>query len=167
MKDDNRGLSLLEVVIVVTIMIILSAVGIIGVNMISGKPAERCAESIKVSLTSNRTTALGKYKAEMCLVYTGGKYMVQETAYKQDGSVEYTKDYTVGDKDVKVEYSLTSSTTGYSDLPATGLKISFDRGSGAVEDPSKTNDLYIRCSKAGKQYIVQLYHLTGKAVIID
>ena len=167
MKKDNRGLSLLEVVIVVSMMIILSTVGILGVNMISGKPAEQCAESIKVSLTGNRTTALGKFDAEAVLIKNGNRYEIEETTYKQDGSVENTKAYSVGSKDVTVEYSLTSSVSGYAPLPDTGLLISFDRGTGALENPSPSSDLYIRCTKAGKSYVVHVYHLTGKAVIED
>ena len=168
MNKDNRGLSLVETIVVVSIMTVLTAVGVLGVSMISGKPAERCAESIKIALLNNRTTALGKFSAEVLVVDKGDTVDIVETMYKQDAdgnkAVDLSKTTTMNTKNVTVEYSITNKDTGYMPIPDDGLKISFNRSTGALEAPFTTTDVFIRCTKAGKSYVVQIYHLTGKVI---
>ena len=168
MAKDNRGLSLVEIIIVISILSILSVAGVIGVGMISGKPAEQCAENIKVSLLNNRTTALGKFKTDITIQDNGSGIELTEKIYASDGSAESTKTTKVGESTVSVAFSYTDPSSGYTEInSSTPLTISFDRATGAVILPPGGTDLYIRCSKSDKTYVLQVYHLTGKVVLMD
>lgn len=162
MKNDNRGLSLVEIIIVISILAVLSVAGVIGIGMISGKPAEQCAENIKVSLLNNRTTALGKFNSDVVITDSGSGIQLTENIANKDGTTS-SKTQKIGDSDVLVEYSTDASTY----TPLSSLTISFDRATGAIKHPGGDTDLYIKCSRAGKSYVVQVYHLTGKVVILD
>ncbi len=172
MAKDNRGLSLVEIIIVISILSILSVAGVIGVGMISGKPAEQCAENIKVSLLNNRTTALGKFKTDITIEDNGSGIELTENIYGSapDGTltVESSKKTKIGESTVSVAYSYTDPSSGYTEInSSTPLTISFDRATGAVILPPGGTDLYIRCSKSDKTYVLQVYHLTGKVVLMD
>ena len=59
MKNDNRGLSLVEVVIVLAIMAVLGTVVSVGVNLVTRKPADQCASRLQTVLQNNRMTTMG------------------------------------------------------------------------------------------------------------
>ncbi len=167
MRSDNRGFSLVEIVVVISILLLLSTAGVIGISAISSKPAEKCAESIKTALLSNRTTALGKYKAMITLENDGKSILANETLYKQGGTVESTRTTKVGSKDVVLTWSIDNGANWISSSDS-DLKIVFNRSIGAMElpdYPDSSGDLQIKCTKAGKSYVVLVYRLTGKVVI--
>ena len=73
-RRDNRGISLVEIMIVITIMAIVGSVGLMGLNAMSGRPAQQTAQKLIYSLERHRVTAMGKVDASYILrVEASGK----------------------------------------------------------------------------------------------
>lgn len=165
MKKDNRGFSLVELIIVLAIMAALTGATFIGIGMISGKPAEECASKIFSNIQANRTTAMGKYSASVSFYRgTDGIYVVEEVNGTQGTPVK------IGDAGVNVQYRVTGdSADAWRNLGSSSdaLVISYNRSTGAFKDLEAMglDDKYcleIKCSKANKTKTIILYHLTGK-----
>lgn len=165
MKKDNRGFSLVELIIVLAIMAVLTGATFIGIGMISGKPAEECASKIYSHILANRTTAMGKFSASVSF-YTGtdGIYVVEEVNGVNGTPIK------IGDKGVAVSYRVTGDgDNAWRTLlgDTAPLIISYNRSTGAFRDLESMgmDDKYcvaIKCTKADKTKIITLYHLTGK-----
>ncbi len=165
MKKDNRGFSLVELIIVLAIMGALAGATFIGIGMISGKPAEECASKIFSTIQANRTTAMGKFSASVSFyVGANGIYVVEEVNGVDGTPVK------IGEAGVKVQYRVTGDgaeswrNLGDSTAP---LVISYNRSTGAFHDLEAMgmDDKYcieIKCSKANRTKTIALYHLTGK-----
>ena len=69
MKKDNRGLSLVEVIIVITIMAVLGGLMTMGISAGVSKPAEECAEKLEAALNNARITTMGKQSVELEFCY--------------------------------------------------------------------------------------------------
>lgn len=166
MKKDNRGFSLVELIIVMAIMALLAGGTLIGIGMVSGKPAEECASKIHSSLQGNRITAMGKYSSSISFyVNTDGSIYMMETINGADSAP-----VKIGDSGVKVQYRVTGDgAEEWHDLGSSSdpLIISYNRSTGAFNDLEAMglDDKYcleIKCSKANKVKVITLYHLTGK-----
>lgn len=156
MKNDNRGVSLVELIIVIAIMAVVVGGTAYGLNMVSGKPAAKCAQKIVYGLTRMRTTAMGKQDAYYKLYLDGGNVKVEEMT--RANGVENKKDAVViGDSTVKVQYKKGGAATLY-DLDSTGLTFQFARGSGSLLNDCSE----IQVSRGGHTYTVKLEQLTGK-----
>ena len=169
MRRDNRGVSLVEILIVAAIIAVLGGVGIMSFNAITGKPAQQCAQKIVYSLERHRTSAMSKVYSQYEL-YVGAdkKVYLKEYVSNTDPSVaiEPTE---MGAAGVEVKYECVSSSGSVvvRDLATTPLVLSFDRGSGAFKKLG-TEDLYcqkIMVSRGGRTFEVTLVPLTGKVYI--
>lgn len=166
MKRDNRGLSLVELIIVIAIIAVLGGTIVYGVGMISGKPAEVCANKLASALQNDRVTAMGKMDARLELYTKDGGIWIKEA----DGSK--TTAVQIGDAGVELQYRITGDAEDvYRNLgdEAHPLILSFDRSTGAFHDLSEMDAslagkycLEIKCSKAHKIKRLMLSWLTGK-----
>ena len=159
MKRDNRGMSLLELIVVIAIVAILVGTIGFGIKLISGKPAEECANKLKAVLQSNRVTTMGKLSSELALYVDATGVYVTETI---DGNATTSK---IGDDGVVIEYRLAGDPVGsYTTLGSTPLEISFNRASGAFNPEANTGKyvLEIRVIKADVVITLQLSTHTGK-----
>lgn len=164
-RKDNRGISLVEVMVVVAIIVVLGAVGIWGVNAISGKPAEQCAQQIIYSLERHRTSAMGKVNAKYVLYVDGsGKIMVDEYLTNNAAFGAPIRKIEVGATRNVVTY--TTSTGATYDLESNPLTLRFDRGSGSFQklaDGSYCQSISIK--RGGREYTVAFVPLTGKVYL--
>ena len=170
MKNDNRGYSLVEIIMVIAILAIIATGAIVGIKLITGKPAEKCARQIQTVLTSCRTTTMGKLTARTQLYVDAstGNIMVNEVV---DSSV---KTYAIGQSGVEVTYQLQGESTERA-LPTSPelLSISFDRSSGGVQSLDASNPLsvqgmvlqYIYVRKGDKAFKLTVSSLTGRVDI--
>lgn len=181
MKRDNRGMSLVELIIVMAILAVLSGVMILGISLISGKPAEVCANKLVSALASDRMTAMGSMSARLAIYKDAeGRIWVKETVTELDGSERDAVPVQVGDAGVTVRYRI----TGDPDIGSSGnsgrdlgdssapLVISFDRSTGAFNDLAYGDHMgtglegkycvEIICHKAGTTKVIKLSYLTGK-----
>ena len=165
MRQDNRGVSLVEILIVVSIITVLAGVGIYSVSLMSGKPAMKCAQKIMYSLERHRTTAMSKVGAKYLLEQDGDKVYFREYVIDgadASGAWVLNSQSEVGSSGVTVTYMLDSDTTPQP-LP---LELEFDRSSGAFK-PQASGRYCTRivASRGGKDYKLTLVPLTGKVYI--
>ncbi len=167
MRQDNRGISLVEVMVVVAILAVVGGVGIWGINTMSGKPAQQCAQKIVYSLEHHRTSAMARVDARYVLYENGGKIYVDEYLTNDLGGVDESTmspaaTAEIGSAGVKVQYTLGADPTRH-DLP---LRLSFDRSSGAFKAQAGGGHCtQIFVSRGGREYTVTLVPLTGKVYI--
>ena len=135
-KQDNRGMSLVEIIIVVAIMsIFIGTVGY-GLSMISGKPAEECGQKLLSALQHTRTITMGKKDTTITIFMDAEERIaVKEVAVKlleNDGNTTTEeRESVVGAKGVAVICTMSDGST----VNITGtnmVELKFDRGSGAL-----------------------------------
>lgn len=161
-KNDNRGLSLVEVMVVVAIMAVVGSVGIMGINAMSGKPAQKCSQQIIYSLEKHRTSTMGKINAKYVLTTDdNGKVIAEEYLTNEDTMPsDPTTVHKLGDKRTKVTYICNGTMKNIADNP---LTLQFNRSSGAFEQQADgTYCTQIIVQRGGRTYNIKLVPLTGK-----
>lgn len=173
LNNDERGFSLVEVIIVVSIMSVMIGVIGYGLSLTSGKPAEQCAKRLSAAISHGRMATMGKYRNVITVKKEDdGRLTVTELttiSVNDDGSSRdtNTRSSVVGAKDVTVEYRL-SSAVDEDDFVmlhnGESIELRFDSGSGAMKKTAPGNAYYtgFRISKAGKVWYVNMETLTGK-----
>ncbi len=164
MKKDNRGLSMVEMIIVVAILSIVAGGLFLGIGMITSKPAEKCANKLVSLMQRNRITTMGKLEAWLEIYYkvdpSGKKYVyVKEVIRTESGAAYEEKETQIGEAGVELRYSIDGAT--YAELGTSPLKISYDRSSGAFKDYCK----YIKIEKGNKTIKLELVQRTGKIIV--
>lgn len=69
MKQDNRGLSLVELIVVIAIMAVMVGVGILSLSLLFGTQASGCAQRVSSLLNETKTGCLSRYDETMTLSY--------------------------------------------------------------------------------------------------
>lgn len=166
MRQDNRGISLVEVMVVVAIMVVVGGIGIWSFNAMTGKPAQQCAQKIVYSLERHRTTAMGKLKAQYRLVEENNKVYLEEYIGNDpdnpDAPPALSSRVEIGSSGVKVQYTMDANADLH-DLP---LTLEFDRSSGAFkQQPGGGYCTNIIVKRGGREHEVTLVPLTGKVYI--
>ena len=134
---DNRGMSLVELVIVMAIMAVVGGISIYGLSMISSKPLEQCAKKIEIALENHRVTAMGKSTGvgnTWMELYTGADDSVWVREHVE-GSEKETR---IGESTVTVYYGFGTETEipgTLTQLTSTPLRVVFDRSSGSLSQP--------------------------------
>ncbi|MDD6156095.1 MAG: type II secretion system protein [Lachnospiraceae bacterium] len=165
MRQNNRGYSLVELVVVIAIMAVLTGFVVLSVSMISTKKAKQCRDELESKLEYVRTVNLSK-SATVANIYKNaeGEYVLKlKTTVK---GVETETEYPLDSKGCTMRYSK-EVTAVYSDtLPEvddTGIFIEFDRSSGAIKkDASDECIRHIYVTKGNKTYGIKFYQETGK-----
>lgn len=168
MRMDDRGLSLVEILIVVAIMAVLTGTLTIGVSAAFSKPADECAEKIVTTLNNARITTMGKQEIKMKFCVEGDEVYLIEQIKGADGNMLPEKKTRIGKKGVKVEYKLTGSGSTYVPLDSSGLTLSFKRSTGGFNNTPEGSSSYceeIKVSKGNRVKIIKLAYLTGKVTI--
>lgn len=170
MKMDNRGLSLVEILIVIAIMSVLTGVMAIGVTLALSKPADECAEKMVSTLNNARITTMGKQGITMKFYKASdGSIQLEEKIIAKDGSVKSKKTSKIGQSGVKVEYRLSGEST-FNTLDSTGITLEYKRSTGGFKPLPGTTGSYceeIKVSKGNREKVITLAYLTGKVTIND
>lgn len=180
MRKDNKGFSLVELIIVIAIMAAITGVMGYGLSLSSGKAADECAQKLTSSIQRTRTSTMGKFKTTIMISKDENGVWAQETITmaNQDTGGEGTETngdlVKVGDKNVKVELRVGTS-SGYVDLSK--VSFLFDRGSGALKsykigesdwvNCDSVDKIYFRISRASKIRYIEIVPLTGKVAVKD
>lgn len=167
MKKDNRGLSLVEVVIVLAIMAVLGTVVSVGVNLVTGKPADQCASRLQTVMQNNRMTTMGKLDASMRIYMDAAGNIYVDELIKVNESTTNTVTTQVGTAGVVLSYKITGEAAYRELIPGTALLLSYDRSSGAFKDLTAMglSGHYceeIKIVKGNRTKILKLSYLTGK-----
>lgn len=131
----NKGMSLVEIIVVIAILSLLAGCLSYSINWASGKAAEECAQKLAYSLQQARTMAMGKNSITITVKKDSSGNIVTETVIVSnaaDGSAPSTNTTTtvVGKRNVLVEFEDGSSR---SELDTVGVVFVFDRASGALK----------------------------------
>ena len=165
MKLNNKGLSLVELIVVIAIMGVIAGMVTMGLSAAMSKPAEECAEKMATALKNGRLTTMGKQSIQMKFYVDGnGSIWLEETITKADGSVTLSSTK-IGEKGVNVEYTLTDGSVY--NLGTTPLVLSFNRSSGSFNTCNGTSAYCesIKVTKGSREMTLKLAHLTGKVTI--
>lgn len=174
-RADNHGFSLVELIIVVSIMALMISVMGYGLSLSSGKPAEECARKFAASIQHGRMTTMGKYRNIITVSKDAatGKIVVSEEIVTQidDTGAEHkvTRTNNVGSRQVTFEYSTDGGSTFTELTPGSSITLRFDSGSGALKKtgPGDTYYANYKISKANKTMYVLIETLTGRVVASD
>lgn len=163
-NNDNRGFSLVEIIITVAILSILMGVVGYGFNMTNGKPAEQCAKRLAATISNARTDAMGKYGNTITVKNDGGILKVYEEILVKPGEEPFKRDSVVGSKGVTVKYRI--GTGGYDNELGVGdsIILKYNSGSGAMKTTAPSDKYYtgFKIEKAGKVWYVKLETMTGR-----
>lgn len=193
MKRDNRGLSLIELIVVIAIMAIMIGVGILSISLLFGTQARGCAQKVSSMLNETKTGCLSRFDETMTIAYRT-KGQDGEKAYTADGYYAINRIYTLNNNAASVAVG----GAGSSEIRALGsgkvvimvylsdgssfelgtdkyVTISFNRSTGAfdpviVGDTSgetQTDDYIdkITFSSGARTYTLTMVQATGKHTV--
>lgn len=164
-RINDKGLSLVELIVVVAIMTILTGAAGFGISLISGKPAQAAANKWTAKLERIRTVGMGKNEATVGLEYrSDGIYLTESV----NGSAGETN------KACGANVDCTMTIGSGDDLNVSGhsIIVIFSRSDGSVksilvdgvENYSKCNDVKFVFKKAKVTYEVHIVPATGRVV---
>ena len=158
--SNNKGLTLVELIVVVAIMGIVSIGGISGINLIYSTSAKETSSKLNSALNRARTEAMSRSQASLDIYEQDSEYYVK---FKINGAEEAP--IRVGTSRVNVSYTDTQGNTKKLTAP-NSLKIEFDRETGAFKPlDSGSGDAYLKkitVSSGTKVYTITCERLTGK-----
>lgn len=164
MEKDNKGYSLVELIIVIAILVTLISGTIFSIGLVFNASAKACANDIKGALAKNKVTAMGRSEA-MVEIYKDSAdqciYSVQWT--KVNGSWVKEDPQKIGNARVYVAY--TPEGGSETELAAgDSIKICIDRSSGSFRANSDGAAVYseILVQSGHRQYKITMTQLTGK-----
>lgn len=167
MKKDNRGLSLVELIIVMAILAVLGTAVGVGVSAVTGKPADQCASRLQSVIQNNRITTMGKLDSSMRIYMDAAGNIFVEEQIKTDETTTNATVTQVGTAGVTFQYKLTGESSYRDLLPGDELLLRYDRSSGAFKDLSAMglSGHYceeIKIVKGHRTRILKLSYLTGR-----
>jgi prepilin-type N-terminal cleavage/methylation domain-containing protein len=171
-KTDNKGFSLVEIIVVMAIMAVLTGTVAYGLSMSSNKKVEECARKIASELQSMRTLAFGKYEVIGKLYYDSGSdsYILSQTVKnssadkdKKDDELNTTTTV-VGSGTVEVIYIESGAgEVKLKDKGTDGITFKFSRSTGKlVEGPT---EIKFTKSDKTKTMKIEIVELTGKITV--
>jgi len=153
-KIDNKGLSLVELLIVVAILAVLGGVALTGMSLLTSRPVDECAKKIQIALEGSRNTTMGKYSGYVEFTADSNGVYVQEYI---NGSANGDK-IKIGQGGISVSATTASGSTTFS---ATPYKVEFKRADGALKSPNDGH-MSFTVSNGSRTIIVTVDRLTGR-----
>lgn len=191
MRKNNKGYSLVELIVVIAIMALLVGTAFLSISIIFGASAKTCSNDIKEALAECKVTAMGKSEAKVEIYKDAADnsiYVIQWIKQGDDWVAKRTDDagnalpeevgnsrvyvaykYKPKDSSVFIEAELVAYTRpAYITGPdSRSLQICYDRGNGAFSDKSEDcvicEEIYVR--GGSRSYVLTLTELTGKVAL--
>ena len=163
MRDDNRGYSLVELIIATTIMVIFSVIAIMGISVVTGAKVNKVCQDTVATIERCQTLSLGKGEGqvEACIFSDAATRNIMAQLY-QGGDL--LSEELMGNSSVDVMVYFQGDSTGYAlssiqgNSPAredAGIHVMFYRGTGAFVE--NTNEV----AGAEKKYIEKIVFASG------
>lgn len=154
---DNRGLSLMELIVVTAIMVVLASTTAISIRMATNRAASQCAENMRISLEKNRTSVMGKKNGRIAFFTdgNGNVYMQEEFDYSGAFSKDMTKATKIGRNNVEV-------TCNGVTLSTSPVIFEFNRSGSLI---SGTDKVPIVIKRHNRVYKLTIESLTGKITL--
>lgn len=180
--QDNRGVSLVEVLVVMAILTILTTISVSSLNYVIRGDIKKATKTLYSAIASNRTYSMAKPGRWTFNVFTDAEGVYQYQSVKleeKDGSGVVTSPEIIYDEEkfsnrvdfirVCIYGANESLIADYSDL----VSIVFKKNTGAVDSITTTGNVYkasdnpggfadIMIDIAGNNRILRLYFLTGE-----
>lgn len=164
---DDRGFTLVEMLVVVAIIAVVTGIFTFGFSLISTKNVDQCAKKIQMSLESCRTTTMGKLDAGLFFSTNDGKIVARKDIVTASATNSTVSE--LGGRNVKVQYVLTDGADSVTrDLATTSVEIKFDRTSGSLKpsEGSKYVSEFIVTNTSGTKTLhVKIDKLTGRVTV--
>lgn len=164
MMKNNKGVTLIELVIVVAILTVIVSASLIGFGFYSSYPAKQCANNLKTSLINGRIVALGKNDYKIYIgKETDGTVYIREDIDSGSGMVTGEK-IKIGDKSVTVKYYVGTDPTPIVISNGNSISFSFKRETGGFDfgaNPIITKIVVIK----QKTFTLKLSRFTGKVTL--
>lgn len=173
MKKDNRGLSLIEMIVVITIMAVMVGGVALGVGLLSRKSVDRCADRLRQLMQNNRASTMGRYDSKLEIYEDGNNIYVLEYT-KKDASSAFAAGTPVeiGVADIQIKFTLSDGHEYVLGDPGSPSKLilRYDRSSGAMKPlPAEMGTACegkyctkIEISRGTKVKTISISYLTGK-----
>lgn len=140
MRKDNRGFSIVELIIVIAIMSIMLGVMVYSFSLVTGKEASQCAHNIGTAMDKAKNYAMAKSGSS-------DVYLL----IRKDGNKGYIAEYYIPDGPISTSYHMAEGrseklgkkavevkcTVGGSRVPlddSNGIRIYYNRITGAFKD---------------------------------
>lgn len=139
-KKDNRGMSLVEIILVIALMSIIAGMTGYGLNLISKKPVQECAKKVEIALNQNRTNSMGKKVAYLVFYMTDdGRVAFREYSQSaRESTVREGEQIIIGAAGIKLSFVYKKAGESDSEkLLGTDhdhIRVSFRRDSGSLEE---------------------------------
>lgn len=135
---DNKGYSLVEIMVVIAIIAILLLVGITGLGFIGSANLNSCTEEIKTAVGKTRITTMGKDEAILRIYQGSDGYYKEEIVNPGTPSEEIETAEKIGKSNLTLTYTMVDDTNAFlstATIDSThDLRIGFDRSSGAQRE---------------------------------
>ncbi|MEG1741306.1 MAG: type II secretion system protein [Acetivibrio sp.] len=165
-KTENKGFSMIELIIVITVLSILISGSLGTLQYISYGNTKKCAAAINTALNQVQLENMSKSDTTYLYIYREDKNCYLKI-WNQD--VSSKKDLTNGKKiaNGSVSISYKEEATGNEipldpQNPASFLKIAYDKGTGAFLDSLPYSEIIL---EGRVSYRIQLVKKTGKHYI--
>lgn len=163
MKKNNKGFSLVELIVIIAIMAVLAVSVVSYIGMLGNSQARKCAKELANNISQTKVCAMSRSYASMTV------YADDTGVYVKTIQGETEKTEKIGDKSVKVAYRDIRDSDSYTDIgttEATGITLEFDRASGACEKMDSGKYCFgFKITSGQSIYKVNLEPLTGKASV--
>lgn len=179
LSKNNKGYSLVELIIVVAIITILGGTVMFSISLIFSADAKGCAHSLTSALADTKVNAMGRDGAYMELTRDSNGDIWVTQWVKKSSWMESGNPQKIGTRRITVYYFAEGtevgdfdSTTGTELASGTTIYFSFDRSTGAFIESFKLKDgtevgssFYDGFEVIGgsKDYLIDLNKLTGKS----
>lgn len=180
MKQDNKGFSLMELLVAVAIMAVLGTLLVISMGIIPRTAARSCANGLKTAIGQTRIMTMGKKETVFVLKRDAdGKYYTAEKIDNGSGNLVEGEPELCGKSNVLVSYHLESTGVDpFTDLgnykaleKGDSMTLSFDRGSGKLIQGGAPGESTlcdaIKIEGGGKTCLIRIYTATGKITLDD
>lgn len=181
MKQNNKGYSLVEIIIVIAIMSILTGGVFFSINMVFGANAKTCANDIKSAISQCKVNAMGKSDASLEIYRSDKDQCIYARQWiKESYGWQPKEPEKISNAKVYVTYAYITAKDNYIELDDTKhIFIGFDRSSGAFKEAAMLKEsggtviiegydpVYYGFFVGGgrRKYDIKLEELTGKVSI--
>ncbi|MCR5507502.1 MAG: prepilin-type N-terminal cleavage/methylation domain-containing protein [Lachnospiraceae bacterium] len=131
-KKDNRGFSLVELVICMAIMAIVLGMLVGSLNYIGNSQARALANAVKTSVGQCRIQTMGKYESYL-YIYRGADKKYYKEVWRKSKADDWVHENVevIGKQKPVVKYKIKGDTSEYTlDVGTPGFMVTFDRSNG-------------------------------------
>lgn len=172
MKCNNKGMSLVEIIVVIGMMsIVLGVVGY-SLSLSSSKHIDECAKKITNAIQHCRTVTMGKNETTITISYNAsGNVVVNETVKHVDDTgaiITNNNETIVGKQGLTVTYNI--SGVGEKSLSSEPLTLKFNRGNGSLQATNGSETSLctkIVVSRDANAKNIEIIPITGKVTLVD